>query len=447
MKRTFIFIGIGFVLTFLMLYVLNKVTSKSDTNEYFTEAKQGEFVIAVNVIGELAAEKSVEIKGPSFAQSRNVRSRHIKILDLVPEGTMIREGDYIATLDRTDLENTSKDLIDRLKALRTNYDMKKLDTAVALSSLRNGIKNQNYVVEEAVINLSNSKYEEPFTIRRAEIELNKSRRKLEQQNRNYMRSMAQGKTDLKNQAYFISRMLQRINDIEQLIAGFTITSPENGMVIYKRNHLGIKRKIGSTISPFDRGVAILPDLSSMISKTYVSEIDIRKIKVGQKVRVTIDAFPKKAYDGTVFAIANIGEGFPNSSEKVFEVQIKIDGFNSILKPSMTTGNNIVISTFDNAVYVPIECVHTGTDGITFIYTKDGNKQIVLPGESNGKNIIIEKGLDPGTIVYLNSPENPEKFDYKEKDLIPLQDADKETTAENDNRGNKPDTFYTQVSAD
>jgi HlyD family secretion protein len=311
MKRTFIFIGIGFVLTFLMLYVLNKVISKTDTIEYFTEAKQGEFVIAVNVIGELAAEKSVEIKGPSFAQSRYVRSRHIKILDLVPEGTMIRKGDYIATLDRTDLENTSKDLNDRLKTLRTNYDMKKLDTAVALSSLRNGIKNQNYVIEEAAINRSISKYEAPSIIRRAEIELNKSRRKLEQQKRSYMRSMAQGKNDLKNQAYFISIILQRVNEIEQLIAGFTITSPENGMVMYKRERLGNKRKIGSTISPFDRVVAILPDLSSMISKTYVSEIDIRKIQVGQKAMVTIDALPKKIYSGTVFAIANIGEGLPN----------------------------------------------------------------------------------------------------------------------------------------
>ena len=82
------------------------------------------------------------------------------------------------------------------------------------------------------------------------------------------------------------------------------------------------------INPFDRVVATLPDLTSMLSKTYVNEIDVSKMKTGQKVDITIDAFPEKKYNGTVIYVANIGEKLTNSNDKVFEVQIKIGWFGS-----------------------------------------------------------------------------------------------------------------------
>ena len=84
---------------------------------------------------------------------------------------------------------------------------------------------------------------------------------------------------------------------------------------------------------------------------------------------------------------------------------------------MTTGNKILVSTVKDAIYIPIECVQAGVDSIPFVYTKKGIKQIVLLGESNEKNVLIEKGLEAGTILYLNNPENPEKFRLEGKDLI------------------------------
>ena len=71
--------------------------------------KKEEFEIAVTATGELMPEKSIDIKGPEFAQGRDIRSTMIKIQDLVPEGTVVNEGDYIATLDRTELNNNLKD--------------------------------------------------------------------------------------------------------------------------------------------------------------------------------------------------------------------------------------------------------------------------------------------------------------------------------------------------
>jgi hypothetical protein len=76
---------------------------------------------------------------------------------------------------------------------------------------------------------------------------------------------------------------------------------------------------------------------------------------------------------------------------------------------MTTGNKIITKTIDNVTYVPLESVQAGTDSIPFVYLKSGSKQIVVLGESNENNVIIEKGIEPGTVTYLNTPANPEKF--------------------------------------
>jgi multidrug efflux pump subunit AcrA (membrane-fusion protein) len=155
----------------------------------------------------------------------------------------------------------------------------------------------------------------------------------------------------------------------------------------------------------------------MLSKTYVNEIDESKIKNGQTVDISIDAFPQKKFTGKVSYVANIGEKLNNSDDKVFEVQIKIEGADPALRPSMTTGNKIIVKTSKDAIFIPIECVQAGIDSIPFVYTKSGIKQIVLLGDSNEKYVLIEKGLEPGTLIYLNNPENTEKFNLNGKELI------------------------------
>ena len=157
----------------------------------------------------------------------------------------------------------------------------------------------------------------------------------------------------------------------------------------------------------------------MISKVYVNEIDVSKVKAGQRVIINVDAFPGKTFFGAVSTIANIGEQLPNSDSKMFEVQIKIDGSDPALRPTMTTGNKIIIRTYNDAIYIPTECVHTGSDSIPFVYRKNKTKPIVILGEANEKNVIVEKGLDPGVVIYLIPPQNPEDFKLTGENLIPI----------------------------
>ena len=440
MKKKIIIISCV-VVALVALGVFNKAFSTKKVVNLFAEVKEGLFEITVTNSGELIAEKSIDIMGPEFNQKNDQNDDHggggrqgggregggghggefhvmdFKIQDMVPEGTIVKEGDYVAQLDRTSYDNTLKDEIETLKTLHSNLEMKTLDTTVVLSSLRDEIKNQRYTVEEARINLDQSKYEPPATVRQAEMEVNKQQRALDQKIKNYKLRSVQTRLEIKNQKQTVSDQEALVENLQNFLAKFTITAPSPGMVIYKKNRLGNKTKVGSNVNPFDRVIATLPNLTTMISKVYVSEIEVAKVVAGQKSTITIDAFPQKSYTGSVISVANIGEQLPNSDAKMFEVQIRIDGSDQMLRPAMTTWNKIVIKTIDDAVFIPLECVQTGSDSVAFVYKKNNTRQIVVLGEMNDKNVIVRKGLEPGTDIYTVPPADAANFRLVGQNLI------------------------------
>jgi HlyD family secretion protein len=433
MKKTVILTASIVVVTLVALMVFVRLTSGKELQEMnFGAAKQGNFEISVSSIGELLAENSVDIKGPDIVRNRNFRSAGIKIVDLVPEGTEVKKGDYIATLDRSAFSNTLKDELENFKTIQTDLEMKILDTAVTLSTLRDDIKNQFFAVEEASIVLEQSKYEPPAVQRKAELALDKAQRLLNQDKKIYSLRYAQTKSEIRILKSSLAIQQSKVNDLQEILTGFTITAPSDGMVIYKKDRLGVKIKTGSTLNPWDPAVATLPDLSAMLSRVYVSEIDVSKVITGLPVQIKIDAFKGKSFTGHVASIANIGEQLSNSDSKVFEVLIKIDGSDPFLRPSMTTANKVITQTFDDVIYVPIESVHAGADSIPYVYTEEGTKQVVILGESNDKNIIIEQGLKAGESVWLITPDNPDKFTLAGNDLIPIiKDREKAIKLENE----------------
>lgn len=419
MKKSIIITGIVVVCAVIALIVFSKLNSKKGVASLYATAVKGQFEIIVTTTGELQAERSTDISGPDFTQTRNIRFMDIKIQDIIAEGTEVKKGDYIATLDRTSFDNTLKDESDKLTTYLQNFEVKMLDTAVTLSNLRDNIKNLKFSVEEAQITVEQSKFEPPATQRQAEIALDKANRSLEQAIKGYSLKVEQAKSDIRNLNRQITDQQNRVSDLQKILANFIIKAPSDGMVIYKRDRSGTKRKLGSSISPWDPVVATLPDLSTMISKTYVNEIDVSKVKAGQKVNVMVDAFPERKYTGVVTSVANIGEQLPNADAKVFEVQVKVDGSDPILRPSMTTGNKIITKTIDDVIYVPLECVQSGPDSIPFVYTKNKTRQVVLLGESNENNVIIEKGLKENEVIFLSTPEGGDRFKMTGTDLIPV----------------------------
>jgi hypothetical protein len=402
----------------IILVIIWQFTGESgpDVNMIKVPVKSGEFKIAVTTTGELKAENSVKIRGPQNLRSLRIFN-DIKINDLIPEGTIVDSGDFVADLDRTEVESKLKDLETELEKLESQYTRTKLDTTLTLRRKRDDLVNLNFALEERQIEVDQSKFEPPAIQRQATINLEKAQRTYNQTLENYDLEEEKAAAEVWEVFASLQQKRRKKERMLNVLSQFTVYAPKNGMVIYARNWGGNKKKAGSTISTWDPVVATLPDLSQMIVKTYVNEIDISKISKGQFVEIGVDAFPDKSYKGEVVEVANIGEQKQGSNAKVFEVIIDVSESDTILRPAMTTKNSIVTAVINSSLFIPLEALFN-SDSVTYVYTDRGRsiiKQQIFTGESNENEIIVIEGLKPDDQVYLTVPENSDDLKIRRID--------------------------------
>jgi HlyD family secretion protein len=410
-KRNFL-IAAGIVVAILIVYFVVKGKTSSEVADVMTTVKRGPFKVEIETTGELEAKNSVKILGPSSL--RDFRIWQVTIQSIVDEGTVVKKGDWVATLDRSEFQNRFNEKQIELEKANSKYVQTQLDTTLQLRQSRDELINLAYGVDEKQIILDQSKFEPPATIKQSEINLEKARRAYEQALENYKIKKNQNIEKMREVAAELRKVRNEFEAMTKVLASFNVLAPEDGMVIYEKGWDGKPVKAGSQIHMWEPNVATLPDLTRMISKTYVNEVDVRKVKVGQKVEVGLDAYPDKKLRGDVIRVANVGEQRPNSDAKVFEVAVEINGSDTTLRPSMTTSNKIVASVKDNVMFIPLESLHSQADTITYVYKKDGIKTIkqeIVIGETNANDALIVKGLDEGDNIYLSVPKGFEEDDF------------------------------------
>ena len=407
-NRILFLAGSGIVIIIIVAFLLFPSGNQEEDSRRF-HVHKGDLEMHVIVTGELESENSVEILGPRELQSRNIRLGDIPIIDMVSEGTQVEEGDWVATLDRTEAELSLRDLETSVLEEETDYNSTRLDTTITLRNLRDELINLEHSVEEKRLVLKQSSYETPATIRKAELDVERASLDFEQAKDNYVILQRSAAETMKEAEINLQRRQRRFQAMSELLDKFVITAPQPGMVIYHREWNGEKRIAGSTIDSRDLTVAVIPDLSTLVSRAYVSDLDINKITLGQRVRIRMDAFHERTYSGQIIEVSNVGQEMPNTDAKVFEILILVEQADNLLRPAMTTSNVIVTGVFEDVYYVPLAAVHED-NGISYVYRSDKTKQIVLTGASTDNFVIVEEGLEEGEIVYLSLPENPQ--DYK-----------------------------------
>lgn len=412
------------VITFLVL-ILVAITAffilsgtKSGNLYITTEVQKGPFEILVYSSGQLEAQNSENIEVPDNLRDRSIRIYEIKITDLVEEGTVVDSGDYVASLDHKAVEEMLISAQEELEQEYNDFEDAKMDSNLTLSNNRDLITNAREEVEEMQIILDESMYESPAVIRKAEMDLAKAKRKLEQEIKGYELKKRQAETRVERNKIELKQDQSRVDKLKEVYESLRIHAPKSGMVIYGKDRSREKIKVGSSVSPWSPIIATLPDLSSMLSITYVNEIDISKLKVGQKVTLGIDALPEKVLEGEVVSVANIGQPMPKSDAKVFEVKIRVFGEVDDLKPAMTTSNIIQTGTFMDTLFIPAEAIFKN-DSMKFVYVKKNNdifKQVVDLGNENENYVLVNKGLNQGDELLLSTPANPEDLKIEGMDI-------------------------------
>ncbi len=151
-------------------------------------------------------------------------------------------------------------------------------------------------------------------------------------------------------------MIQRLN----------VTSPMDGVVIRRPVELG--DTVMSGVSSFNSGTVLMTvaDVNTMIIEAGINEVDIGKVRLEQPVKVTLDAYPKVKFAGTILRIAPAAR--LEEKVKVFDVEIAIERQGAELRTGMTANIDIVGEKRAKVLTVPVEAIFK-KDETEVVYVK------------------------------------------------------------------------------
>lgn len=418
--------------------------SKKDVqNEIITtQVNYGPFNIFVNATGELKAKRSVKIRGPQGMRSVGIYQTTIS--DLIPEGTIISKGDFVASLDKTEIASKMTDVQTEIEKIQTQLSQAQIDTAIEMKDIRDQIANLEFSMQQERLEIEKNRFEPQMIIEESRLKLEKSERDYIQLQDKLRLKKIQSEAKIDEIDANLRQQTNRMQQLSEVAIGFNVIAPEDGMLVYERSWNG-KKGPGSQISAWDPVVAELPDLSDFISVIYVNEVDVSKVKKGQSVKIKVDAFPDKIFQGNINDVANIGQQLRNQDAKVFEVIVQVNEADSVLRPAMTTSNEVLVYAYEEVLSVPLEA-YQKNDSIEYVIVKAGNgfvKREVVGHVSNNDAIVIAAGLEPTDLVCLTFPDNQaelpvealdEELKKKTRDELRVADASRvKTEQENANR--------------
>ena len=141
-----------------------------------------------------------------------------------------------------------------------------------------------------------------------------------------------------------------------------------------------------------------------MAEVSLHESVLKKVKVGQPCKITVDAFPGATLSGTVDFVALLpdkGSWWANPNKRVFRALVSLSDSEDELRPGMSCSVEIVIAEIANTVYMPLQAVFQ-RDGETICFV-GGNPRSVSLGQNNDQWVEVSEGVEPGDIVSLSPP--------------------------------------------
>jgi len=428
-----------------------------DTPPVTASATLGPFLQEVVERGEVESSSNVEIR--CKVQSR--ASAGTPIIQIVPEGTYVKEGDFLVKLDDSSLQsdvvmqqigcNTSRALAVEAQA---DFDATKLalqeyesgtfrqeegnlesDVFVAKENLRRAEEYLRYSEKLAARGYVTEVQLEAdrFALEKARKELDAAGTKLEVLHRyTKVKTLNKLKADVETaEARLGARQnshkldVDRQKMLEEQLAGCVITAPTSGQVVYANLSAG-EPLIGEGKLVRERQIIIrLPDPKRMQVTARVNESRIDRVKKGMVCRIRLDAFPDLQLNGTVREISEypLPAATVYSTMKEYAAEIDIENPPPGVRSGMTAQTAIEVEKLEQAVQVPLPAVIERNKRYFCLVTQNGElaAQEVSVGPSNEQAVVINDGLNEGDQVLL-APQA-----YESKVTLPEIAAKVETT--------------------
>ena len=388
---------------FVFVTILPVACKKEKVQEVpLGKVTQGTFYIDIYEEGEIEAIRSTNASSPSISW----RYGNLKITQIVKDGKEVLAGDTLIVFDPSEVRKGVTEAEARLQMSEAELVKLEAQQSSDLEDLK-----ADYEVARISQDISKIKFESAgyeANIKKKEIQLNleKANIALDRAKEQIDNRIKIQREEVKQKRLSMDQDKAQLTEANETLKKLYVISPASGIAIVGKNwSTGNKYQVGEQCWP---GMPLiqLPDLSALKATVKVNEVDISKITKGLKVEIKPDAFSSSKFTGTVTSVANLAVNKDNKSKvKVFPVEININETDEKLLPGLTVSCRVIVGTIKNAMYVPLDAVHSEGD-VSYVYKKTAKgfeKAIVKTGVSNADFVVVTKGLVLGDKLAMADP--------------------------------------------
>jgi HlyD family secretion protein len=380
--------------------------------------------VRVYTIGELRPARTAMIVAPPVAGGA------LQIIHIVKTGAYVKQGDIVVEFDPSEQEYNLEQSQSQLDEADQQIRKMKADQAVRVAQENVSLLRAQYAVRRAELKVKGNDLLSKIEARKNVIELEESRRRLEQLQRDIKSRASSDAADLMVQNVAHAKAALGIKMAQQFIDNMTIRAPIPGIVVLGQNLESLMSASGSITISTDmvipeyrdgdqaypgRPIAQVQDVEQMEIAAKVIETDRGNLESGQSADVWVDSKPLKTFQGKIKSLAGSASSSRNEdslvdyleglSTRSFAAIFEVDANNDPLKLGVTARVAIKGRNEKDALSIPRQALYQ-KEGKQVVYVrraKDWEAREVRIQYLTESRAVIE-GLAEGTEVALVNPE-------------------------------------------
>ena len=384
-----------------------RYTGTTEVEVPVARVRRGEFIISVRTRGDIKSARSVILKAPQVPG--------LRIVHLADAGRPVKKGEVVVEFDGSQQDQNVVTRTTTVRAADGNIEQTKASQTMDNEADAMSKMSGEYDVERAKLDASKAEVLSAIDGEKNRIQVGVSEGSLQTVKASINAHQVGHDADLNRLNQAKDKAVRDLNTAQGYLGMMQLRAPNDGIVNLLPNFRS-SGSFGQATPPFKEGdnawtgaeIAEIPDLSEMYVDLKLEEVDRGKLKLGQDVRIRVDAIPDKEFTATLDWISPIAALIfrgGSTAEKTFPARATITHLDPRLRPGMSASTEIIIEREPHSLLIPSRASFA-KDGRPAVFEQVGKAFVIRHielGRQNDDEAIVTGGLKEGDVVTLENP--------------------------------------------
>jgi HlyD family secretion protein len=334
-------------------------------------------------------------------------NREMILIDLAKSGSWVKKGTLLAQIDAQSVTDHLDDLADTIETAQADVRKRKAEQSIEWENLEQSLRVAKSEADKARIDYSAAEVRTDVERQLLKLTLDETEARYKQLQGDLKNKQLAHAADLRLLELTLERHTRHRDRHARDLKLFSIYAPMDGLVVMSQIFRGgefAQVQQGDRVFP-GQGFMKVVNTNKMRVEGTINQTESSQIRVGQKARVRLDAFPGLEFKGEVDGIGALASGGWRQGYYIrnVPVRIRIEGNDPRLIPDLSASVEVILDRVEKGTIAPLAGLQE-VDGKTFAEVKKDDtfeRREVQVGLANGTQAVILAGLEPGEQIRVN----------------------------------------------